>query len=506
MKELKILALVVSISAFSFAQSINVTFQVDMSYQIFAGNFPDSANVVVRGNFQTDAGDPNGNWQGNLFQLSDADDDTIYTGTFPMPGNFVGTNYAFKYVIVNPPAGDDWESTPERQFTLNPPQVINPIVYFEDDHIFYDTIVTNTINFTADISSILGVGIDGAFDPNQDSLLVMGLDWEFLGQDVTGNRRMINLDPFNLGIYTTTLSVTSTAGILENYNWNDSTNWKFKAYPDSRFQNDGWETGGDRWHVYVADGSIITLPAIVPRIYPNFGQLSADLDLTIYVDMLLAVNRYNGLPIPLNELEFVGIRGTEDFLGNVEGGCWCVNDTSTGHMKVLTNIGNNIWRYHTIVPAGTSIGLVEYRLGAMYPGADTINGGNSPLDNGNDFGSNRLFLLTEVPSIQIFTHFTQYDGVGKLDELVPTIFQLEQNYPNPFNPSTKIRYSIPEYSSVTLKVFNLLGEEIETLVNSEQSAGVYEATFDASNLASGIYFYTLQTDNFSSSKKMILIK
>ncbi|MBK7499803.1 MAG: T9SS type A sorting domain-containing protein [Ignavibacteriales bacterium] len=86
------------------------------------------------------------------------------------------------------------------------------------------------------------------------------------------------------------------------------------------------------------------------------------------------------------------------------------------------------------------------------------------------------------------------------------MYFLEQNYPNPFNPTTKIRYSIPEYSSVTLKVFNLLGEEIETLVNSEQSAGVYEATFDASNLSSGIYFYTLKTDNFSSSKKMILIK
>ena len=85
-------------------------------------------------------------------------------------------------------------------------------------------------------------------------------------------------------------------------------------------------------------------------------------------------------------------------------------------------------------------------------------------------------------------------------------FNLEQNYPNPFNPSTKIRYSIPEYSFVTLKVFNLLGEEIETLVNAEQSVGIYEATFDASNLSSGIYFYTLKTDNASFTKKMILVR
>ena len=94
----------------------------------------------------------------------------------------------------------------------------------------------------------------------------------------------------------------------------------------------------------------------------------------------------------------------------------------------------------------------------------------------------------------------------KIENLLPTNYQLEQNYPNPFNPSTKIRYSIPEYSFVTLKVFNLLGEEIETLVNSEQSAGVYEATFDASDLTSGVYFYTLKTNNSSFTKKMMLIR
>ncbi len=209
----------------------------------------------------------------------------ICTGTFSAPASLAGNTYIFKYVIVNPPAGDDWESIPDREFTLTSPATLLPLVYFNNDYFNYDTIVTNTINFTADISSILGVGIDGAFDPNQDSLLVMGLDWEFLGQDVTGNRRMINPDPFNPGIYTTTLSVTSTIGILAHYGWADSTNWKFKAYPDSRFQNSGWETGSDRWHVYVADGSIITLPTIVPRIYPNFGVSTNEIDFTLNVDM-----------------------------------------------------------------------------------------------------------------------------------------------------------------------------------------------------------------------------
>ena len=85
MKKLAVLALVFMISAFSFSQSISVTFQVDMSTQIFVGNFPAGANVVVRGSFQTDFGDPGGNWQGNLYQLSDPDSDDKYIQVHLMP-------------------------------------------------------------------------------------------------------------------------------------------------------------------------------------------------------------------------------------------------------------------------------------------------------------------------------------------------------------------------------------------------------------------------------------
>lgn len=85
-------------------------------------------------------------------------------------------------------------------------------------------------------------------------------------------------------------------------------------------------------------------------------------------------------------------------------------------------------------------------------------------------------------------------------------FSLEQNYPNSFNPSTKIRYELPERSFVTIKVYDVLGEEVATLVNEEKSAGNYEVEFDAAGLSSGIYFYTLSTGNFLSTKKMILLR
>jgi len=90
--------------------------------------------------------------------------------------------------------------------------------------------------------------------------------------------------------------------------------------------------------------------------------------------------------------------------------------------------------------------------------------------------------------------------------VAPIEYALEQNYPNPFNPSTRIKYSILQSSNVIIKVFDILGKEIETLVNEEKSVGTYEITWYADNLPSGIYFYKLQAGSFVETKKMILLK
>jgi len=88
----------------------------------------------------------------------------------------------------------------------------------------------------------------------------------------------------------------------------------------------------------------------------------------------------------------------------------------------------------------------------------------------------------------------------------PQVFSLEQNYPNPFNPSTSIKYSIPQDGIVNLAIYNLIGEKVLTLVNQNMKAGVYEIKFDASHYSSGIYFYRLDAGQFSSVRKMILMK
>ena len=94
----------------------------------------------------------------------------------------------------------------------------------------------------------------------------------------------------------------------------------------------------------------------------------------------------------------------------------------------------------------------------------------------------------------------------KKDEQLPSEFNLAQNYPNPFNPTTVIQYSIPKTSEVELNIYDLLGNKVETLVNKEQTAGVYNYEFDASKLASGVYFYRIKAGNFVQTKKFVLMK
>jgi len=106
-------------------------------------------------------------------------------------------------------------------------------------------------------------------------------------------------------------------------------------------------------------------------------------------------------------------------------------------------------------------------------------------------------------------------GIKPISEIVPDRYSLSQNYPNPFNPATKIKFDIPALSSplgrgaggmCVLKVFDILGKEIETLVNEKLNPGTYEVTFNASQYPSGVYFYRLITDNFTDTKRMILLK
>jgi hypothetical protein len=97
-------------------------------------------------------------------------------------------------------------------------------------------------------------------------------------------------------------------------------------------------------------------------------------------------------------------------------------------------------------------------------------------------------------------------GLRQLEDVISQTLSLSQNYPNPFNPSTTIEFDLPKTSEVSLKVFNILGEEVTTLVSDMLSVGSYSYEWDASSLASGVYLYRLEAEGFVETRKMILMK
>ena len=122
------------------------------------------------------------------------------------------------------------------------------------------------------------------------------------------------------------------------------------------------------------------------------------------------------------------------------------------------------------------------------------------------YGTNLFAGIVDEPSVwwrPLSEMITWVEGSSKD---LPTRFALSQNYPNPFNPSTKISWQTPVGSWQTLKVFDVLGNKIATLVNEYKPVGIYEVEFNSSALPSGVYFYQLKAGNFIETRKMILMK
>jgi hypothetical protein len=144
----------------------------------------------------------------------------------------------------------------------------------------------------------------------------------------------------------------------------------------------------------------------------------------------------------------------------------------------------------------------------MTPAAGTLNGVPYLLDGTLGQAIIGPATVSNVFIGQGFWYQIQPTGGVKLDPGVAEGFSLDQNYPNPFNPSTTIKYSIPERTKVTIRVMNLLGQEVHApLVDEVQGAGQYSIDFtDADNLPSGTYIYSMDADNFTASKRMVLLK
>ncbi len=118
------------------------------------------------------------------------------------------------------------------------------------------------------------------------------------------------------------------------------------------------------------------------------------------------------------------------------------------------------------------------------------------------FGDNHY----QVPFTLLYADLSDLTNVGHNEIFLPKEFHLMQNYPNPFNPTTLISYQIPEEGFVTMRIYDVMGREVSTLINQRQKPGKYNVEFNASNLSNGMYFYQLKVNNYISTKKMMLVK
>ena len=517
MKKVMLTIMLAFITVSMFAQ-IPVTFQVKMNAQIYRKLFtPGKDSLVMRGAFQTDAGDTTGNWAGYFFKLTDTEKDSVYSITINFPNTSKDVTYEYKFVSCT--GSDGWEGVDNRKFTVTSPSTVLAPVWFNNDST-YKTTVTNTVKFVADLSKIWGTG-PGSFDVASDSLIVDGLNWDGLGTliSTSAERTLKQVSPLTPKVFAATLTFKGALG--------DSTKWKFHAYPEANFSNSGYETGNDRWLKYQADGTTTTLSTIFPNIYPAGSVLTKNVTYYFQCDVVGAVNKHNGQIIDISKIDFVGLRGGNKYVGSWSSGSWAVTDTTgntgsdtTAYMRVMYDDGarggdlvakDNKWTTKVVFPAGTTGGAIEFKFAAHYPGADTAfaTGGGSPLDNEGGFGENHMFLLQDA-SAPIWMRMGFGNFVTEVKQVegatTPKKYTLNQNYPNPFNPSTVIKYSVPVAGMVSLKIYNVVGQLVGDLVDMNQTAGTYTATFDASRLSSGVYFYTLKAGSFTSTKKMMLIK
>jgi hypothetical protein len=191
-----------------------------------------------------------------------------------------------------------------------------------------------------------------------------------------------------------------------------------------------------------------------------------------------------------------------------------VTDTTTFMDVYLTASGDNGATWKTPIKINPTTPVYDWRWVSISPWNDNnattyyancnISRGIMPGSYVNGSGNGEsaepyYFMRIAIPKTEIIS-------VNQISTEVPASYSLSQNYPNPFNPTTNIKFAVSKAGFASLKVYNLAGKEIATLVNQNLSVGTFEYKFDASNLSSGIYFYTLNVNGFTETKKMMLIK
>ena len=496
-----------------------VTFTVDMHLPA-QGNFdPATDSVLVAGNFT--------NWGTDAVMLDDPEGDTTFTVTIDVDSVISGDILIYKFIYTEGTTRN-WETNPEGDDII-PGSGGNRIYGVHDGSYDVSRFWTNTdpnvqladgnIFFEVDMSVLTELGV---FDPNVDSVQIRGAfngwgasdpDKALMTQDAA--------DPDHWTIEIPFIQEVLNSNQLYKFFINDA---------DTNYSNTGWEVpirttnGSDRNRGVIFQGDPLQSAP-----YTWFENINPDwvipagttVECTFRVDMTYAANpdtqsvpfvagtdtvwwiprqplyyAVNGLPWPGDYPRVLEL--TDPDMDMIYEGTLVLNGPSY-----------NGWLYNYAYSSGTEL----IHEGPGGPGSP-VNQGDARVRFVGQSGGARMFDTPWTMDVDVWSNSPlpeEDHPEGWIDNVReipgnPQTYSLEQNYPNPFNPSTTIRFSVPEQGLVTLKVFNLLGEQVAILINSELAKGSYEINFKGANFSSGIYFYTLNAGNFVSTKKMILLK
>ncbi|MFA5404799.1 MAG: T9SS type A sorting domain-containing protein [Ignavibacteria bacterium] len=212
-----------------------------------------------------------------------------------------------------------------------------------------------------------------------------------------------------------------------------------------------------------------------------------DIEFDLENNRLIVVNWFTGSPIQAVSLSDSTVTNiVENSIGNFDG---IARDTA-GDYYITSWVTNSVYKYDK---------------NFANPPIVISSGHNGPANISYNAIGNKLSVPNYNSNSITYIDLNSI-GIKKIEGSLPNDYKLYQNYPNPFNPSTNIKYQIVKNSFITLKVYNILGKEVTTLVNEKQTPGTYEVSWNGEMNPSGIYYYTLETGNYKNTMRMTLLK
>lgn len=454
------------------------------------------------------AGDFNG-WNTTATELKDADGDSIYTATLDTIKSATKINYKFLY--GNKANATVWENDPNKTAVIL--DGTNKVERFFNDVNPNVQLKDGTVSFFVDMSVLEQLKV---YNAAVDGLEVRG---GFNGWSNADKDRSVMIQDFLAPAkwFLPVGFVKTEVPSVNQYKF-------FVAKKDTAGWSDGWERplsqgGGNREFTFQGKPNQETAPVYYDDVYPGY-VLTAPVTVKFRVDMKDAYDATK-VAIPMKAGDKVYWVSEQPLFTKVMG--WRDTDSQTnfeltdpdgdkifeGSLTVKTP-GFNAFEYRYTIqraadksfnpePAGFGKNAYRVRFIAMQGKNKFVQPFTAPLDT---------WSTKEDKTGQIETFPVGYNptDIQELSTGIPSKFTLDQNYPNPFNPTTKIKFSIPADENVSLKVFNVLGQEVATLVNQQMKAGSYSFDWNAASLSSGVYFYRIEAGSFNQTRKMMLLK